>query len=435
MNNISLIIQREYLTRVKKKSFIIMTIVGPILMAALFIVPAWLALADNEEVKTVMVYDKTGKYQKALTETKTLKFEFINETNPEKRKKEFLSSGSDAMLSVLDTLSSNFVLYSETTPDINIKEQISSKLELFLKDENYKKLGIDKAKLDSAEVHINLETKILSEEGERTSSAELPLIIGFICAFVIYMFIFMYGVQVMRGVIEEKVNRVVEVLVSSVKPFQLMAGKIIGIALVALTQFILWVVFTGIIVAFVFMVFGSTIAPGIESLQMQNINAGQLENLNISDNLSEAILGFVNFNWTAVIITFLVFFFGGYLLYSSMFAAIGAAVDNETDNQQFMLPVTVPLILAIVVAQGIIKNPEGALAFWFSVIPFTAPIIMPIRVALGQYEIWELVLSGVLLFATFTGIIWLAGRIYRVGILMYGKKVSYKELWKWLKYK
>ncbi len=436
MNNIALILKREYFTRVKKKSFIIMTIVGPILMAALFIAPVWLAMADNDEVKTVTVYDNTGKYAQAFRDTETLKFVFTQEKDAAARKEEFSNSGNDALLTILDTLSNNFVLYSEKAPDFSLKEQISSDLENYLEEENYKKLGIDKARLDSAKVTVNIETKTLTAEGEKTSSAELGIAVGYIAAFIIYMFIFMYGVQVMRGVIEEKVNRVVEILISSVKPFQLMAGKIIGIALVALTQFILWAVLTGIIVGFVYFAFGSQMIPqGQDIGQIQNMSSQQIHDLVGNGQFSDIILGVLNFDWVSMFAVFLIFFAGGYLLYASLFAAIGAAVDNETDNQQFMLPITIPLILAIVAAQGIIKNPDGALAFWFSVIPFTSPIIMPLRVALGRYEIWELFLSVGLLFLTFLATVWLAGKIYKVGILMYGKKVSYKELWKWLKYK
>jgi len=436
MNNISLILKREYFTRVKKKSFIIMTIVGPILMAALFIAPVWLATADNDEVKTVMIYDKTGEYKAAFKDSETLKFEFTDIQNAEQRKEAFKASGNDAMLSILDTLSNDFVLYSEKAPDIGIKENLSGQLERFLEERNYKKLGIDKSKLDSAQVSVNIETKTLTSEGEKTSSAELSIVIGFISAFVIYMFIFMYGVQVMRGVIEEKVNRVVEILISSVKPYQLMAGKIIGIALVALTQFLLWAILTGIIVGFVYLAFGSSIMPqGRDLSQLQNMSSEQIQNLTSNNQFSDIFSAILNFDWVTMFVTFLVFFAGGYLLYASLFAAIGSAVDNETDNQQFMLPVTIPLILAIVAAQGIIKNPEGSLAFWFSIIPFTSPIIMPMRVAMGRYEIWELALSVGLLIAAFLAVVWLAAKIYKVGILMYGKKVSYKELWKWLRYK
>ncbi len=413
-----------------------MTIVGPILMAALMIAPVWFAMMDDDAKKVISVYDKTNKYSKAFENTETISYRFITEPDAKKRKEDFKVSGDYAMLSILDTLSNEFVLYSEKTPDFDVKRQLSENIEKFLEEKNYKKLGINTEDLEAAKVSVHIQTKTLTDDGEKDSSAELPIAIGFIAAIIIYMFIFMYGVQVMRGVIEEKVNRVVEVLISSVKPFQLMAGKIIGIALVALTQFLLWAVLTGVIVVVVGSVFGlSSISEGQDLSQLQNMSSGNAENIMANSKLSEVFLGLMNFNWTAMIATFIFFFIGGYLLYASLFAAIGSAVDNETDTQQFMLPVTVPLILAFVAAQGIIKNPDGALAFWMSIIPFTSPIIMPVRVAMGRYEVWELLLSIGLLVGAFLATVWLAAKIYKVGILMYGKKVSYKELWKWLRYK
>ncbi len=436
MNKIPLIITREYLTRVKKKSFIIMTFVGPILMGALFAAQFWFMTMDDNSKKTITVYDKTGKYTQAFENSETLTYRFVNEKNAEKRKDEFRKSGNYAMLSILDTLSNEFILYSEKSPDLDVKMQLSKNIETFLEEKNYKKLGINKEDIDAAKVSVNIETITLTDDGEKDSSAELPIGIGFVAAIIIYMFIFMYGVQVMRGVIEEKVNRVVEVLISSVKPFQLMAGKIIGIALVALTQFLLWAVLTGVIIIGISLIFSSGMNPeDIDINQIQNISSEQLPNFANNDKLSETFVQIMNFNWFAMITTFLFFFTGGYLLYASLFAAIGAAVDNETDTQQFMLPVTVPLIIAFVAAMGITRNPDGALAFWMSIIPFTSPIIMPVKVAMGRYEIWELLLSMGLLVGTFFATVWLAAKIYKVGILMYGKKVSYKELWKWLRYK
>jgi ABC-2 type transport system permease protein len=434
MNKIPLILKREYLTRVKKKSFIIMTIIGPILMAALFIVPIWFATMEDDSAKIIEVYDKTGYYKEALNNTETLRFIFTDEEDPQKRKDNLLVSESYALLTIEDTVTNEFSMYSEKSPDVYVKEQIVAKLERFIEEQNFKRLGINKEDIDSAKEEITLDTYTVSEEGEKKSSAELTLVIGFIAAIIIYMFIFMYGVQVMRGVIEEKVNRVVEVLISSVKPFQLMAGKIIGIAMVALTQFVLWAVLTGIIVgiASIFMGLGS---ESIDMSQIQEMTSGQADQMIGNSFITEMLTVFFNFNWSAMIITFIFFFIGGYLLYASLFAAIGAAVDNETDTQQFMLPVTIPLIIAFVAAQGIIRDPDGALAFWLSVIPFTSPIIMPVRVAMERYETWELILSIICLIITFIGSVWFAGKIYKTGILMYGKKVTYKELWKWLRYK
>ncbi len=278
MNKIPLIIKREYLTRVKKKSFIVMTIVGPILMAALFIAPVWFAMMDDDDdKKTISVYDESGNYKEAFENTEMITYRFVDEADSKKRESDFLQSGDYALLSISDTIKNEFVLYSEKTPDLSVKEQIVGKMERFVEAENFRKLGINKDEIDSAKVDIYLETYTLTEEGIEKSSAELPLAIGFIAAIIIYMFIFMYGVQVMKGVIEEKINRVVEVLVSSVKPFQLMAGKIIGIAMVALTQFLLWAVLTGIIVGFVMFAFGDSFMPeGQDLSQIQNMSTEQV---------------------------------------------------------------------------------------------------------------------------------------------------------------
>jgi ABC-2 type transport system permease protein len=436
MNKIPLIIKREYLIRVKKKSFIVMTIVGPILMAALFVAPIWFASMNDTSKKEVEIYDKTGTFKDAFINTETLSFVFVSEEDAGVRKEAFLKSGRYALLNINDTVSYSYDLFSVKSPDLSVKEQISSILRRYIEQENLKKIGIDKKTIDSAIPEITINTYTITEEGAKQSSAELTVAIGFIAAIFIYIFIFMYGTQVMRGVIEEKVSRVVEVLISSVKPFQLMAGKIIGIALVALTQFLLWIILTGILTGTVYMIFGAGMLQDQSTMtQMQNLGPETVQQFDNNSMIGQIFTLFFNFNWTAMIITFIFFFIGGYLLYASLFAAIGSAVDNETDTQQFMMPVTIPLILAFVAAQGIIQNPEGPLAFWFSIIPFTSPIIMPVRVAMDRYEVWELVLSIVLLVATFIGSVWVAAKIYRTGILMYGKKVSYKELWKWLRYK
>ena len=405
-------------------------------MAALVLAPVWFAMMDDDAKKTIAIFDESGKYKDAFENTESLTFKFIDEPDSKKREQDYLNSEDYAMLSISDTLTNEFILFSDKSPDLSVKEQIVGKMERFIEAENLRKLGINKADIDSAKVDIYLETYTLTDGGKEKSSAETPIAIGFVAAIIIYMFIFMYGVQVMKGVIEEKINRVVEVLVSSVKPFQLMAGKIIGIAMVALTQFLLWIVLTGVIVLFVGIAFGTNIMPEGQSItEIQNLPVEQIGSIIGNSQIAEFFIGFVNFNWFPMIMTFIFFFLGGYLLYASLFAAIGSAVDNETDTQQFMLPVTVPLILAFVAAQGIIRNPDGALAFWMSVIPFTSPIIMPVRVAMGRYEVWELLLSIGLLVGAFIATVWLAAKIYKVGILMYGKKVSYKELWKWLRYK
>ena len=304
-------------------------------------------------------------------------------------------------------------------------------------------IGITDSEVDEilmvVNTNITVVTSTLDENGgEKESSTEVAMIIGYLCGFLIYMFVFMYGSQVMRGVIEEKSNRIVEVIVSSVRPFQLMMGKIIGVAMVGLTQFVLWVVLTIGLVA----VAQTVLLKDYDTAQVneQSMTMGsQLDDSgNIQDGDSmkfekmfEAIFAVDYFK---IIIFFLFYFIGGYLLYAAMFAAVGSAVDNETDTQQFMMPITIPLMLGIIVMISAINNPSGSLAYWFSIIPFTSPIVMMVRIPFGV-PIIDLVISMSLLVLSFIGMTWFAGKIYRVGILMYGKKVNYKELWKWFRYK
>jgi len=440
MNKIAIIIKREYLTRVKKTSFIVMTFLGPVLMAALIIVPVWFATMEDESNKTVAVIDKSGQFENSLANTKNYKFIFISDTPLDSIKHNFSESGYQALLFIPMSLKSEELkLYSDKQPSLPLNQYISSKIERHLELENLQKLGVSKQQIDSAKTNINIQTIRWTEDGkDESSSAEITIVIGFIAAIIIYMFIFMYGAQVMRGIIEEKSGRVVEIIVSSVKPFQLMAGKIIGIALVALTQFVMWGVLT---VAIILPLQSILSVKNVTESQMTLTHSDGMEMSKIQEltapgsNIGNIISSLENFNWTLMIITFVFFFIGGYLLYASFFAAIGSAVDNEADTQQFMLPVTIPLILAFILAQTIVRFPDGNIAFWFSIIPLTSPVIMPVRIAADAVPIWELILSMVILVASFIGSVWFASKIYRVGILMYGKKPSYKELWKWMRYK
>jgi ABC-2 type transport system permease protein len=302
------------------------------------------------------------------------------------------------------------------------------------------KYDVKISELKALKPEIDVLTISLDESGvEEESFAMLNMIIGFSGAILIYVFIFLYGVQVMRGVIEEKTNRIIEVIISSVKPFQLMLGKILGIALVGLTQFLLWVMLTSVIVgtAQAFLTDSSkkimTEQQRMEAFIPEDADQAPVgrDPENIMAELNQN-LELVNF--PLLFFCFVFYFLGGYLLYGALFAAIGSAVDSEADTQQFMFPITVPLILAFVLAQSVIANPDGALAFWFSIIPLTSPIIMMVRIPFGVHYT-EVLLSMGLLIATFVAFTWMAGRIYRTGILMYGKKTSYRELWKWLRYK
>jgi len=437
MNKISLIIKREYLTRVRKKSFIIMSVLGPVLMAAMIVIPAVLTTMKSDNEKTIAIADYSGKFKESFSDKAKTKFKFIDTDSVDNLKKTFEKSGYYALLLIHDSAQSNQVqLYSNVQPDIDTKMYIEGQIVDKLRSEKLKQLGFDEDKLKTVNPKVDVKTIKLTGGKEEVSSTEIIMGVGFVAALIIYMFIFMYGVQIMRGVIEEKTSRVVEVLISSVKPFQLMMGKIVGIALVALTQFAIWIVLTSIIVTFVSPVIGLDKAKPEMTQQVVSTNSitQDIPKVDKGDSfLSEALATLANLPLGILLFSFIIYFLGGYLLYGSLFAAIGGAVDNDTDTQQFMLPITVPLILAIMLAQGVIRDPNGGLAFWFSMIPFTSPVIMIIRIPFGVPG-WEIALSMTILILTFIGTTWLASKIYRIGILMYGKKVSYRELWKWIKY-
>ncbi|PKO97778.1 MAG: ABC transporter permease, partial [Bacteroidetes bacterium HGW-Bacteroidetes-9] len=467
MNKIGLIIKREYLSRVQKKSFIIMTILGPILMAALFIVPVYLSQM-TEDTKQIDILDETGWFINKFENSDRFHFNNVFD-DLETAKTNMTEKKGYALLYIprpTSSVPSAAVIYSEKQASIDLKSYIRNVMSKEVENQKlgaellkeirkvnptYKTSGADslaKETLISEEILKNIKTNItltsiqMGEEGkEEKSFTEVSMGVGMFAGILIYFFIFLFGAQVMRGVIEEKVSRIVEVIVSSVKPFQLMMGKIIGVALVGLTQFMLWVVLTLALVT----VFQTVMPDKMHKAQAtEAFNPAQripadastaviAEEEVESDGISKITEALGSINYGIMIGAFLFYFLGGYLLYGAMFAAIGAAVDNETDTQQFMMPVTIPLILSIVMAQFVINNPEGPIAFWFSMIPFTSPIIMMVRIPFGV-PYWELALSMVLLTLTFIAAVWLAGRVYRTGILMYGKKVSWGEMWKWLFY-
>ena len=447
MNKISLIIKREYLSRVKKKSFIIMTLLGPILMAAIIIVPVIIGMKSHTK-RDIMVLDETGWFQgkfKNNVDDNGLTFKAFTGTQNEG--KDSVKSGKFYALLYIakpsDNQSPQPIIYADKQPDINIKEFVSSTIKKEVEREKLSAQGITEEQLNIINADIPITTIKFNESGkEEKSSTELAMGLGYISALLIYMFIFIYGVQVMKGVIEEKTNRIVEVIVSSVKPFELMMGKIFGIALVCLTQVLLWTVLTGGIVGvFKTVTTGVTSTTKTEQISLNNhppISANKTTDIqSVSENKavgSDFMNSLSNINYVQELSMFIFFFVGGYLLYAALFAAIGAAVDSETDTQQFMLPITAPLIISIVAAQAVMQNPDGPLALWLSIIPFTSPIIMMVRLPF-HVPIEQIALSMSLLILGFLGATWIAAKVYRTGILMYGKKISYKELWKWIKYK
>jgi ABC-2 type transport system permease protein len=417
-----------------------MTILGPILMAALFIVPIYITQLQGD-VKTIGIIDETGLFLDAFENTDNLLFIPVDE-DLEKAKQNIAKNDLYAILHIPMTelsVPETGVLYSDKQPNIVVKEYVQNVIRKEVEALKLNASGVDPEILHSIKTKINLLTIKINKGGEEeSSSTELSMAVGFISGLIIYFFIFMYGAQVMRGVIEEKTNRIVEVIVSSVKPFQLMMGKIIGVAMVGLTQFALWVILTLIIVSVFLSIFSADITSYQSSqLQLAEGNIPKTEAATTGDTNKAAIAIFESIqsiNFGVIIGAFVFFFIGGYLLYGAFFAAIGSAVDSETDTQQFMLPITVPLILSIVLAQFIMVNPDGPAAFWLSIFPLTSPVIMMIRIPFGVPYL-DLSLSIALLILGFLGATWLAAKIYRTGILMYGKKISYKELWKWIRYK
>ncbi|MFT5915219.1 MAG: ABC-2 type transport system permease protein [Flammeovirgaceae bacterium] len=415
MQKIWLIISREYLTRVRKKSFVIMSILGPLLIVAFYGVVIWSAMSSSGEEKTVLVIDESRKIGKHLEDDKGLIF-LQTEAGAlplDSAISQFNKSNYDAILFIPDFKIQNpegFKVYIKKSLSASTDSYIRRNIEKEVEQMRLQNAGIDPAILKDSKIRISLDTKVIDKDGvEKNSNAKITSVIGVAAGFVIYMFIFLYGVQVMRGVIEEKTNRIIEVVISSVKPFQLMMGKIIGIAGVGLTQIMIWVVLGSI---------GPLIMLGFVEIPPEALKVFQ---------------AFEGVNFPLIICSFFFYFLFGYLMYAALFGAIGAAVDSETDTQQFMLPITMPLVLSIALSGVIITNPDGPLAFWASMFPLTSPVVMMIRLPFIGFS-WELVLSMTILVISFIGCTWMGAKIYRVGILMYGKKASYKEMAKWMFY-
>ncbi|MCD6346214.1 MAG: ABC transporter permease [Bacteroidales bacterium] len=444
MNKIGLIIKREFFSRVKKKSFIIMTILAPVLFAGLMIVPGIMATMGDKENKVIAVIDETNILDGVLKNDEHLSFEYIDNTSIGQIKQNFKESGYYAILYIpANILSLDQVqLYSDKQTTMGVNSHISANLGDFIEKLKLQKENVPLDILKRIKTNIKVKTIQWTSTGEeKQSSAGLASGIGYAAGFLIYFFIFMYGAQVMRGVMEEKSSRIVEVIISSVKPFQLMMGKVVGVALVGLTQFLLWIVLTLVLITGAKFILVGDKAPETAQQLTQNVMEANSDNpmqgasMTEFEKVFQELSGKIeSVNFGLLIGSFLFYFLGGYLLYASLFAAIGSAVDNDTDTQQFMLPITIPLILGIFVMMNAMQAPNAPLAFWFSMIPLTSPIVMMVRIPFGV-PAWELALSGTLLIAFFMGSIWLAAKIYRTGILMYGKKVNYAELWKWIRYR
>ena len=429
MHNIFLIIQREYLTRVRKKSFLIMSIVGPLLIAGLWVVPIWLSTRETDQ-KTIEILDDSGYFEEKFTETSSLKFKYI-QADLVAAKTEILSSENYGLLYIprinLDE-PEGITFFSGKNPSIEVIQDLEWAMKSVVEDIKLERSSIDQATLDSLRADIDIDMINMTDSGEKAGSAGVATIIGYISALMIYFFIFVYGIQILRGVIEGKSSRIVEVIVSSVKPFHLMMGKILGVGAVGLTQYIIWLVLSIMITAGISSYFN---IDRTDSLPTQTEQSGTLEEEQSNEFVAEMLNSLESIDFSLLAVAFLLYFLGAYLLYGSLFAAIGSAVDNDSDAQQFQLPVTIPLIFSLIVLTAILREPDGNLAFWLSMIPLFSPVIMMMRIPFGV-PYWEIGLSLTLLIAGFIFTTWLASRIYRIGILMHGSKVNYRILGKWL---
>jgi ABC-2 type transport system permease protein len=442
MNKILLIIRREYLSRVKKKSFIVMTFLTPLLIAGIYGLIGYFTykgIKDTHDKIAVVSTNKT--LTEKLVTDKNIEYEYVNQPL-EAMKKSLKKSDYDYVLYLPEfslAAPKGVELFGEKQAGLSLNSRIARDIEELIRNQKLKESGIAQADLDQLKTSVDIETKKIADTGkEESSSAGASTIIAFIAGILMFMFIMLYGIQVMRGVIEEKTSRIIEVMISSVKPFQLMMGKIIGIALVGLTQFILWIVLTLTI---------STIAASvlIDKVDVKKIAASAQSGNQITTgtqvvqapqgpmvDIQKSLAGL---DFGKIVSVFIFFFIGGYLFYSALYAAIGSAVDSETETQQFMMPVMMPLLLGYALSLSVVTNdPYGNVAFWLSMIPFTSPIAMVVRLPYGVPG-WELALSMAILVIGFIGTVWVASRIYRVGILMYGKKTTFKEMFKWFTYK
>jgi ABC-2 type transport system permease protein len=445
MKQIWLVTKREFLSRVKKKSFIIMTLLGPVLIALFYGAIFWVTYAQNKQEtdKFIQVIDESGIVAGELNNSNHVLF-VDEEVKLDSARKNLESSTYYGILYFPPSFTLErpvgIQLFTSEQSNIALQERIERRIEKELKAQRMQKAGLSKDKIDSLKVEIDLNVLLNSSEGDEVKKSETAILtgVGFALTFLMYMFVFMYGVQVMRGVMEEKTNRIVEVIISTVRPFQLMLGKIFGIAMVGLTQFFIWVMLGGGLVFVVSLILSSTMDTSeLQSMQQAQPNSQEIAE-NIADMQSES--GFSLSLLGGILLRklpfFLFYFIFGYLMYSALFAAVGSAVDSETDTQQFMFPITLPIIFSFVVSISAITNdPHSSLVYWMSVFPLTSPVTMMARLPFIDGHEWDLVISMVLLVLGFLGATWLAGRIYRTGILMYGKKVSYKEISKWIRYK
>lgn len=440
MNKILLIIQREYLTRVRKKSFWIASIVVPFLIAGVYAIPLYFILNSND-TKTVEIVDESGLFKNRIKSDKDIVYQFINKPF-EQAKKGLLKSDADILVNIPQNIIADpngVKMVGKKSIGMGTQMDIQGAIQNELRNIKLERANIDLKILEDNKVSVNAETYTLQEDGKEQSSNSIgAMILAGVFGMILYISALLYGSQVMNGVIEEKSNRIIEVMISSVRPFQLMMGKIIGVGLVGITQFLLWGILTFTASTATTKLMSSKIEEKVQTMQKSGKSQEEITKFKKGFKEKNPLSGISqtveNISLAKLIFCFLMFYIGGYMIYSSLFAAIGSAVENASEAQQFMFPVTIPIILSFVLGQVIIQDPDSQLAFWASMFPLTSPIDMMVRLPFGVPN-WQIALSLTLLILGFLGTTWIAGKVYRVGILMYGKKPSWKEISKWVFYK
>jgi ABC-2 type transport system permease protein len=440
MNKLWLIIKREYLTRVRKRTFILATILTPLAFALFFVVVTFIFSYESDDSRRVAIIDESNMLHETIKDEQNLYFKFEPEKTLEQLKEGYIRMGYDGILVIpeIEDIKSNWhqiFFYSDEQLGLDVRLVIEQKVKDAIREYKIETLQLDKNALKSLATRVTLDPEPINNTSVNDSSMTgfIAAGIGGFMGIIMYMTVFIYGMMVMRSVMEEKTTRIVEVMISSVKPFQLMMGKIIGVGAVGLTQVAIWAILIPSIFLIVSLVFG------IDSAQMQEVsNAGPGPQMDMEDmeyQVAEAINELNNLNWWMIIPLFIFYFLGGYFLYASLFAAVGSAMgDDMGEGQALTIPITIPVVLAFYIMFVAIQAPNSSLAVWSSVFPLFSPIVMPARLAFSP-PLWEIAFSMVILAFTAIFFVWLSGRIYRVGILMYGKKVSFKELAKWMFYK
>ncbi|WP_298313493.1 ABC transporter permease [uncultured Aquimarina sp.] len=431
-SNLQLIIKREFISRVRNRTFVVMTFLSPLIVVGMIALITWLTTINNDEIKKVAFIDETELFISDLKNTDEVQYVNYGNYDIEEAKDSVISKKLYGLLyipkkSTNKELSESIQFYAEESPNFSVLNTLERIIGNKLTNQNYKAEGLNLEAIENSKARINIQIENFSGEKTSKMSNYVKMAFGGIAGYLLMMFIIIYGNMVMRSVIEEKTNRIIEIIISSVKPMQLMMGKILGTSFAGILQFLIWVLLGGVLLLIATSLFGMDPQPvGVDpSIALQGNNQEEIQLL-IQDILKLPLL--------TLVLSFFVYFIGGYFLYSSIYAAIGAAVDSETDSQQFMLPILLPLMLGIYVGFfAVIENPHGTVSTVFSMVPLTSPIVMLMRIPFGV-PWWEILISIVLLIGSIIFMIWFAGKIYRIGILMYGKKPSYKELFKWLKY-